>query len=82
MFKISNFLFLQNCFTVFDIVFYKNLLFQVRETRKAVRDSELALEKIAVGHHIGQKGHELTRTKNTRSGHIEEDKNYMNMDEG
>ena len=29
------------------------LLFQIRETRKAVHDSESGTRKMAIGHHIG-----------------------------
>lgn len=47
-----------------------------------MRDSELAMEKMSIGHHIKDRGQEVTRTKNTRSGHVEENKNYHNMNEG
>jgi len=53
----------------------------VRETRKSVKDSRQGLEKLAVGQHIGERGHEYQRSKNTRTGEEEEVRNFMNMDE-
>lgn len=53
----------------------------VRETRKSVRDSRQGVEKLALGQHIGERGHEYQRSKNTRTGEEEEVRNFMNMDE-
>jgi len=53
----------------------------VRETRKAVRDTERDLEKMAIGRHIHDRGHEMEKHKNTRSGHVEERQNFHNIDE-
>lgn len=53
----------------------------VRETRKALRDSERELEKMAIGHHIRDRGHEVERRKNTRTGSQEEFQNYHNLAE-
>lgn len=53
----------------------------VRETRKSVRDSELALEKMSVGHHIMDRGHEIEKHRDLRSNNIEEIQNFHNMDE-
>lgn len=52
----------------------------VRETRKLVRDSEKGIEKMAVGHHIGDRAHIIERQKNI-DGQIEEAVNYENLDE-
>lgn len=54
----------------------------VRETRKMVRDSESGLEKMAVGHHIGERGHVIERQRNRRTGNREENQEYINLDEG
>ncbi|XP_060579077.1 myeloid leukemia factor 2-like [Ruditapes philippinarum] len=53
----------------------------VRETKKALRDSERELEKMSIGHHIRDKGHEIEKHRNTRSGQIDEMQNYINIDE-
>ncbi|XP_045163091.2 myeloid leukemia factor 1-like [Mercenaria mercenaria] len=53
----------------------------VRETKKALRDSERELEKMSIGHHIYDKGHEIEKNRNTRSGQIEEMQNYHNIEE-
>ncbi|KAL4221393.1 Myeloid leukemia factor 1 [Mactra antiquata] len=53
----------------------------IRETRKALRDSERELEKMSVGRHIRDRGHEIEKHRNTRSGQMEEMQNYRNIDE-
>ncbi|XP_052819619.1 myeloid leukemia factor 1-like [Mya arenaria] len=53
----------------------------VRESRKAVRDSVRELEKMSIGHHIYDRGHEVEKHRNTRSGQVDELQNYHNLDE-
>ena len=53
----------------------------VRETRNLVRDSEKGIEKLSVGHHIGDRAHVVERQK-TRNGAIEEMVNLENLDDG
>lgn len=52
----------------------------IRETRKAVRDSEKGVDRMAIGHHIGNKAHIIERQKN-RDGHMEEVVNLENIDD-
>ena len=52
----------------------------VKETRKMVRDSEKGIEKVAVGHHIGDRAHVIERQK-LRGGNIEEIVNLENLDD-
>ena len=54
---------------------------QIRETRKAVRDSESGVEKMAVGRHLNDRGHVITRQRDTRTGDMEENQDYLNFDE-
>ncbi len=54
---------------------------QVRETRKAVRDSERQMEKMAIGHHINDRGHVITRSRNTGTGEQEETQDLYNIDD-
>lgn len=54
---------------------------QIRETHKAVRDSEAGLEKMAIGRHLNDRGHVVTRQKDTRTGDMEENRDYLNFDE-
>lgn len=52
----------------------------VKETRKMVRDSEKGIEKVAVGHHIGERAHVIERQK-LRGGDMEEIVNLENLDD-
>ena len=54
----------------------------VRETRRTLRDSESGLEKMAVGHHIGDRGHVIQRQRNRRTGQEDENQEYLNIQEG
>ena len=53
---------------------------QVKETRRTVRDSERGVEKIAVGHHINDRGHVIERSR--VNGQMSENQEYINLDEG
>ena len=57
------------------------VLFQIKETRKALKDTERDLEKMAIGHHIHDRGHVIERRKNTRTNDVDERQNYMGIDE-
>ncbi|XP_035696373.1 myeloid leukemia factor 2-like isoform X6 [Branchiostoma floridae] len=51
----------------------------VKETRRTVRDSEAGLQKMAIGHHLGERAHIVERS---RDRHGEEEKqDYINLDE-
>lgn len=54
----------------------------IRETRRTLKDSESGVEKMAVGHHIGEKGRVIERRRNVRhGGAIEEEKNFYHIGE-
>ncbi|XP_077998417.1 myeloid leukemia factor 1-like [Glandiceps talaboti] len=53
----------------------------IKETKKALRDSTTGTEKMAVGHHIGERGHVMERSRNRYSGEEKEHQEYLNMDE-
>merc|ERR550532_1868319 len=53
----------------------------VKETRKTVRDSDSGLNKMAVGHHINDRGHVVERSMNRRTNERNENQNFINMDE-
>jgi len=36
---------------------------------------------MAIGRHLNDRGHVITRQKDTRSGHMEENRDYINFDE-
>lgn len=59
------------------IMFYH----QIKETRRAVKDSESGLEKMAIGHHIQDRGHVVEKKYNKKSGEKELNQNFQNMDE-
>ncbi|NXO73212.1 MLF1 factor, partial [Phainopepla nitens] len=53
----------------------------VRETRKALKDSESGLEKIAIGHHIQDRAHVIKKSKNSKTGDEEMNQEFINLDE-
>ncbi|XP_039219816.1 myeloid leukemia factor 1 isoform X3 [Crotalus tigris] len=54
----------------------------IKEIRKAVRDSESGLEKMAVGHHIHDRAHVIQKAKNNKTGDEELNQEFINLDEG
>lgn len=52
----------------------------VKETRHMIRDSEKGIEKVSVGHHIGDRAHIIERQKH-RGGDMEEVVNLENLDD-
>ncbi|XP_031229909.1 myeloid leukemia factor 1 isoform X2 [Mastomys coucha] len=53
----------------------------VKETRKAMRDSDSGLERMAVGHHIHDRGHVIRKSKNNKTGDEEVNQEFINMNE-
>jgi len=53
----------------------------VKETKKAVKDSESGMQKMAVGHHLGDRGHVIERSHNVRSGEREEKQDFIGLAE-
>ncbi|KAM8825853.1 myeloid leukemia factor 2 isoform 2-T2 [Synchiropus picturatus] len=53
----------------------------IRETRQSERDSESGLERLAIGHHIGERAHIMERSRNRRTGDREERQDFINLDE-
>ena len=47
-----------------------------------MRDSEQGIEKVAVGHHIGERAHLIERQRDTNSGDQEENQDFVNLDTG
>lgn len=50
----------------------------VKETRRTVRDPSRGLEEMAIGHHIGQKGH-IIEKRRRNGGRIEEDQQFIGI---
>ncbi|XP_017677567.1 PREDICTED: myeloid leukemia factor 1-like [Lepidothrix coronata] len=53
----------------------------VKETRKALKDSESGLEQMAVGHHIQGWAHVIKNSKNCKTGDEEMNQEFINLDE-
>lgn len=53
----------------------------IKETRRAVRDSDSGLEKMAVGHHIHDRAHVIEKSKNSKTGDEEVNQEFVNMNE-
>lgn len=60
-----------------SIMFYD----QIKETRRALKDSESGLEKMAIGHHIQDRGHVVEKKFNKKTGEKEFNQDFQNMDE-
>lgn len=54
----------------------------IRETKKAVADSRSGTKKMAIGHHIGERGHIIEREQNVYSGDREDRQELINLEEG
>ena len=46
-----------------------------------MRDSESGVERLAIGHHIRDRGHVMERSRNRRTGDHEERQDYINLEE-
>lgn len=46
-----------------------------------MRDSDSGLERMAIGHHIGDRSHVVARSRNRRTGDREERQDFINLDE-
>lgn len=55
--------------------------FQLKETRKSLKDSESGQEKMSIGHHIQDRGHVIERKENRKTGEKELNQDFQNMDE-
>ncbi|CAL8361212.1 unnamed protein product [Merluccius merluccius] len=53
----------------------------ITETRRALKDSESGLEKMAIGHHIQDRGHVVEKKHNKKTGEKELNQDFQNMDE-
>ncbi|XP_066508544.1 myeloid leukemia factor 1 isoform X2 [Hoplias malabaricus] len=53
----------------------------IRETRRALKDSESGLEKMSIGHHIQDRGHVIERKHNRKTGEKELNQDFQNLDE-
>uniref|UniRef100_A0A8C0XIQ4 Myeloid leukemia factor 1 n=2 Tax=Castor canadensis TaxID=51338 RepID=A0A8C0XIQ4_CASCN len=53
----------------------------IKETRRAMRDSDSGLEKMAIGHHIHDRAHVIKKSKNNKTGDEEVNQEFINMNE-
>jgi len=53
----------------------------VRQTRKTERNSETGVDRMAIGHHIYDRGHVVERSRNRRTQEREENQEFVNMGE-
>ena len=51
------------------------------ETKKTFQDSRTGIKKMAIGHHIGERGHIVEREHNLREGTEEQREDFINLDE-
>lgn len=79
---------LPRCFSLIFVFLLHQTLYlnichcqQIKETRRAVKDSESGVEKMAIGHHIHERGHVVEKKYNKKTGDKELNQNFQNMDE-
>lgn len=53
----------------------------VMETKKTVQDSRTGVKKMAIGHHIYDRGHIIEREQNLHQGTEEERQDFINLEE-
>lgn len=53
----------------------------IRETRQSLRDSESGMERMSIGHHIGDRAHVVERSRNRRTGDREDRQDFINLEE-
>ncbi|TSL82549.1 Myeloid leukemia factor 2 [Bagarius yarrelli] len=53
----------------------------IRETRQSLRDSESGLERMSIGHHIGDRAHVMERSRNAHTGDQEHRQDFINLEE-
>ncbi|XP_071840898.1 myeloid leukemia factor 2-like [Apostichopus japonicus] len=53
----------------------------IKEERKTVRDSRTGTQKMAISHKIGDREHKVEKKKDMKSGQIEENQEFVNLDE-
>ncbi|XP_039612250.1 myeloid leukemia factor 1 [Polypterus senegalus] len=53
----------------------------IKETRRAVKDSESGIEKMAIGHHIHDRAHIIEQSQNKKTGNREVNQEFVNLDE-
>ncbi|XP_051874207.1 myeloid leukemia factor 1 isoform X2 [Pristis pectinata] len=53
----------------------------LKETRRAVKDSESGIEKISIGHHIKDRAHVIQKLRNQKTGDEEVDQEFINLNE-
>lgn len=51
------------------------------ETKKTVQDSRTGVKKMAIGHHIYDRGHIIEREQNMHEGTEEERQDFINLEE-
>jgi hypothetical protein len=54
----------------------------VRETRHTVTDTFTGTKKMAIGHHLGERGRVVERKQDLNTRELEENEELINLDEG
>lgn len=54
----------------------------MREVQRSVSDSRSGVRKMAVGRHLGERGHVVEKERNYFTGDAEEREDFINIEEG
>nr|CAB3263863.1 myeloid leukemia factor 2 [Phallusia mammillata] len=76
-----------NGVSVFDNELLFNVLtfnysFRSKKLKKVNENSVTGLQKMAIGHHIGERAHVIEKSQNSRTGEKEESQEFVNIEEG
>lgn len=58
------------------------LLGGIREVQQTVSDSRSGVRKMAIGRHMGERGHVIEKEQNYQTGDTEEREDFINIEEG
>lgn len=53
----------------------------VSETRRSVQDTRTGMQKMAIGHHLSDRGHVIEKSRNRYTGEEDECQEYINIEE-
>ena len=66
----------------FQIDFIKKILGGIREVQQSVSDSRSGVRKMAIGRHLGERGHVVEKEQNYHTGEAEQREDFINIEEG
>lgn len=66
---------------LYRIIRYCGFLIKVKETRQSESDTSTGLQKMSIGHHLGDRAHIIEKSQNKLTGQQDECEEFINLDE-